>query len=399
VNEESGAQTGPVHPKLRPLVSMMTARDRDESHRAATPLELFFDLVFVVAIAAAASGLHHAVGDGHPWEGLLHYVLVFFAIWWAWMNFTWFASGYDPDDVPYRLFVFVQITGALILAAGVPAGFVELDFRVMAVGYVVMRLGMAALLLRAARADPSRARTIRRYAVGVAVLQIGWVALVFIPGAPLLPGFLTLIVLELLVPVWTQRDTAMPWHPHHIAERFGLLTIIVLGESILAASIAIQAALSSGAAMRELTPVIVGGLLTIYALWWLYFDEDAGEVIASNRTAHRWAYGHYVIFGAGAALGAGLAVAVDVVMGHSAISEVAAAVAVAVPAALFLVAHWALHLGPSSRGVERWAGPAAGAVVLLTPMAPEPVLATGLTLAALLAVKLTIRHRGGPNLV
>ena len=101
----------------------MTARSPHEPHRASTPLELFFDLVFVVAIAQAASGLHHAIAEAHALAGLVGYLMVFFAIWWAWMNFTWFASAYDCDDVPYRLAVFVQIAGALILAAGVPAMF------------------------------------------------------------------------------------------------------------------------------------------------------------------------------------------------------------------------------------------------------------------------------------
>ena len=91
----------------------MIARSPHEAHRTATPLELFFDLVFVVAIAQAASGLHHAVAELHALDGLIGYLMVFFAIWWAWMAFTWFASAYDCDDVPYRLLVFVQIAGAL----------------------------------------------------------------------------------------------------------------------------------------------------------------------------------------------------------------------------------------------------------------------------------------------
>ena len=98
---------------------MMRARSPHEPHRVATPLELLFDLVFVVAVARAAEGLHHAIAENHAAAGLAGFAMVFFAIWWAWMNFTWFASAYDCDDVPYRLAVFVQITGALIIAAGV----------------------------------------------------------------------------------------------------------------------------------------------------------------------------------------------------------------------------------------------------------------------------------------
>ena len=101
----------------------MEGRDPDEPHRAATPLELFFDLCFVVAVAQAAVALHHELADGHLIEGTVAYLMVFFAIWWAWMGFTWFASAYDTDDVLYRLLTFFQIAGVLVIAAGVPRAF------------------------------------------------------------------------------------------------------------------------------------------------------------------------------------------------------------------------------------------------------------------------------------
>lgn len=83
------------------LHARMEARDPDEPHRASTPLELFFDLTFVVAIAQAGSSLHHELVDAHVENGLTGFGLAFFAIWWAWMNFTWFASAYDTDDATY----------------------------------------------------------------------------------------------------------------------------------------------------------------------------------------------------------------------------------------------------------------------------------------------------------
>ena len=98
----------------------MVARDTEESHRASTPLELLFDLCFVVAISQASGRLHHGLEEGRIGFTIVHYLMVFFAIWWAWVNFTWFASAYDVDDVLYRLTTLVVITGALILAAGVP---------------------------------------------------------------------------------------------------------------------------------------------------------------------------------------------------------------------------------------------------------------------------------------
>src|SRR4051812_23839304 len=98
----------------------LRGRDPSEEHRASTPLELLVDLCFVVAVAQAASSLHHALAEDHVSTALIGYPTVFFAIWWAWVNFTWFASAYDDDTVVYRLGVFVQIAGILILAAGIP---------------------------------------------------------------------------------------------------------------------------------------------------------------------------------------------------------------------------------------------------------------------------------------
>src|SRR5881396_2734969 len=109
-----------VH-RHRSWVAPLRPRAPDEEHRAATPLELFFDLVIVVAVAQAASGLHHALREGHLGAGVLMYSMVFFGVWWAWVNFTWFASAYDNDDVVYRLLVLVQLTGALVFAAGIPS--------------------------------------------------------------------------------------------------------------------------------------------------------------------------------------------------------------------------------------------------------------------------------------
>ena len=109
----------------------MVARPTDEEHRSATVLELFFDLCFVVAVAQAASALHHLIAEDHVGDGVVGYATVFFAIWWAWMNFTWFASAYDSDDVVYRLTTLVQIAGALILAAGVPDAMDGSDFAVI----------------------------------------------------------------------------------------------------------------------------------------------------------------------------------------------------------------------------------------------------------------------------
>ena len=377
----------------------MTARSPHEPHRAATPLELFFDLVFVVAIAQAASGLHHSITEAHALEGLIGYLMVFFAIWWAWMNFTWFASAYDCDDVPYRLAVFVQIAGALILAAGVPAMFETRTPNIATVGgYVVMRLAVVAQWLRAAASDPERRTTARRYALGITVLQVAWVGMLFVPRL-WVPGFLTFAALELVVPVWAERAGPTTWHPQHIAERYGLLTLIVLGESILAANVAIQTALAAGEALSALVPIIVGGLLIVYSMWWVYFDRPVHDLLTSLRKAIVWGYGHYLVFVAAAAVGAGLAVSVDQVAHHAKVGAVGAGAAVAIPVAVYLLCLWVLHDRPEYRQT-RLLGPIAAGLVLLTPFTGHAVPLTGAILAGLVATKLVMRGataRGRPG--
>ena len=141
------------------------ARDPHEHGRVSTPLELFFDLIFVVAIASNAAQLHHGISSGQ-WIAIEGYTMTWFAIWWAWVNYTWFASAYDNQDVPYRLLTFLIMTGALALAAGVPDIFADGQSVVVVAGYAVMRIGMIGLWLRAAAGHPERRKTALLYAGG-----------------------------------------------------------------------------------------------------------------------------------------------------------------------------------------------------------------------------------------
>ena len=131
--------------------------------------------------------------------------MVFFAIWWAWMNFSWFASAYDTDDVVYRLLTLVQIAGVLVLAAGVPAAFEHDDFTVVTIGYVIMRIPLVVQWLRAARDDPSRHAIAVRYAVGVAVVQALWLLRLVLPDTAGLIAFFLLALLDVAVPIWAER--------------------------------------------------------------------------------------------------------------------------------------------------------------------------------------------------
>ena len=319
----------------------MSGRDPEEKHRAATPLELFFDLCFVVAVAQASVALHHEVAAGHLLEAALFFLMTFFAIWWAWMNFTWFASAYDTDDVLYRLLTFVQIAGVLVIASGVERAFSELDYATMTVGYLIMCIGLVAQWLRVAIEHPDRRRTTLRYAVGVSIVQVGWVLRLLLPGELGLFAFAPLVVLELLVPVWAESTGhSTPFHGGHVAERYGLFTIIVLGECILAASTAVQVAMTAGGLSVPLLTLAAGGLLLVLAMWWAYFKHDNAAEPAELRQAFIWGYGHYFVFAAVAATGAGLHVAADLTHEEAAIGTVTASLTVAVPVVIYLVTTW-----------------------------------------------------------
>ncbi|MCF4138805.1 low temperature requirement protein A [Streptomyces sp. Tue 6430] len=383
----------PAHAK--PL-RRLTARGRDEAHRVASSLELFFDLCFVVAIAQAGVQLVHAVAESHAGEGILNYAMVFFAIWWAWMNFTWFASAYDNDDVLYRVVTLVQIAGVLVLAAGVSRAFEDHDWQAVVVGYLIMRLALTAQWLRVALSGegPERAMALR-YAVGVALCQIGWLGLLFLPegGRPWL--FLVMALLEMGVPVYAEKDHPTSWHPHHIAERYGLFTIIVLGETIAAATVAVKAGIDENDALDELLPIAAGGLLVIFSAWWVYFVVPVHGRLRSGKEAFRWGYGHYVVFASAAAIGAGLEVAVEQAVGEAHLSTLAASAAVTLPTALYLLTVWALHSRHFTVGLaQRMVLPVAALlVVCCTFLGDGAVLAAGLVCALAVATGTVLTAR------
>jgi low temperature requirement protein LtrA len=372
--------TGNTTPWARPL----SGRDPAEAHRASTPLELFFDLTFVVAIASAAAQLHHGLSEGH-WNALGGYFFVFFGIWWAWMNYSWFASAYDTDDVVWRVMTLIGMAGMLVLAAGVPRAFNEGQLGVLILGYVIMRVPMVFQWSRAARHDPVRARTARTYATGLAALQFIWVvwALLGQPGGSAF--VVALIVCEVFLPPIAERHGTTPWHPEHMVERYSLMTIIVLGEVLLSTTGAIGVILDGGTLSGQLIMTVIGGLLIVFCLWWFYFKHSHAQQLEEDgtRPAFVWGYGHYLLYAAIAAVGAGLGVCIDVLEHVAHVSSRAATLSLGVPVAVALVVTGYMH----ARDVESWqwavrAGGTAAAVLVVAVAGWE----TGLTVLLIAAV-------------
>ena len=374
--------TAPSRLRLLP----MRPRDPGEDGRVASTLELFFDLVFVVAVSVASVQLHHQLTEDHVVDGLVSYAMVFFAIWWAWMNFTWFATSFAVDDWLYRVLTFVQMAGVLVLAAGIQPVFEDDDLRLVIVGYVIMRVAMVAQWLRAARADETTRRTCLTYAAGISLVQVLWIAVLVLPGAAVPVAFVVLLLAELAVPVVAERRETTPWHPHHVTERYGLFTLILLGESLLGSANAVLEALHDDTALVPLLSVALLAFVTTAALWWIYFWPPHHRAITSLASSLRYGYVHYVVFAAAGALSAGIEVEIDVLTDHSELTDVAAAFTVTVPVALFVLGIWWITLRDNADAVVNTVVPVGALLVLLDPVLPIPFALTSVVLALVVAV-------------
>ncbi len=333
----------------------MGGRDPSESHRAATPLELLFDLTFVAGYGLAANELAHYLAEDHISTALLGFALGTFAITWAWVNFSWFASAYDTDDWIYRLTTMVQMVGVLILALGLPVMFKSIDEgdtvdnRVMVAGYVVMRVAMVFQWARAARQDPDRRSACSTYVTAILIAQAGWVALLVAETsvAVTFVCVLLLVMVEFAGPwIAENRKGGTPWHPHHIAERYGLLVIIALGEGVLGTVVALSAVVGPegpGWSVDAVAVAVAGTALT-FGMWWIYFIVPSGEVLDVRRErSFKWGYGHIPLIGAVVATGGGLHAAAYYLEDHSELSAAATVLTVVVPVAVFLFGVFILY--------------------------------------------------------
>ncbi len=330
-----------------------SGRDPEEEHRPSTPLELLYDLTIVVAFGTAADELAHFIAEGHAAAGALGFVFASFAVSWAWLNYSWFASAYDTDDWLFRLATMVQMVGVVVLSLGLPQMFDSidrggtLDNGVMVAGYVVMRVPLVFLWWQVSRHDAPRAPAARTYETTIAVAQVGWIALAALQlsiGAAF-AAMSALIALEFTGPFVAERKASTPWHPHHIAERYGLLVIITLGEVIIGTVAALNALVHGEAGWSvDAALLALAGVGLTFGCWWMYFAVPWAEPLVRHRErAFVFGYGHLVIFAALAAMGAGLHVAAYSLEGEATIGETATVLSVAVPVAIYVAMAYALY--------------------------------------------------------
>ena len=331
----------------------MSGRDPNEEGRSATPLELLFDLAFVVAFAQAGNAFAHLVAEEHLGPAIGGFLFTVVAICWAWINFAWFASGFDTDDWVFRALTIVQMAGAIVVALGVAPLFESIDHggvldnRVLVGGYIVMRVAMVAQWLRAASQSPAYRNTALTYAGSILVAQIGWVGLAVAQTSSVALVVLASVIfygIEMIGPIYAKRRWGMPWNAEHIAERYGLLLIITLGEVILGTVAAVASAVEHVGWSQESILLVVAGTLLAFGIWWDYYIIPFAHFIERHRQrAWIFAYGHIIIFASVAAFGGGIHVAAYVMEGEATIGVLGAVLSVAIPLAVFTIAYFGIY--------------------------------------------------------
>jgi low temperature requirement protein LtrA len=237
-----------------------------------TPLELFFDLVFVLALTQCTTLVAHTP----TWEGMLKGLLVLGMLWWSWVGYAWLTSVVDPEEGAVRLAIFVAMAAFLVAALCVPGAFGS-EALLFACAYAVVRAAHIGLFMLASRDDAA----LRQSVLGLAGSTAIGAGLLFVAAAT--SGRLQLglwglaLVLDAGGPFLFGQDG---WKlvPRHFAERHGAIVIIALGESIVAIGVGAKATIDAGVVIAGLLGVVVAA-----ALWWVYFDVTA--IVAARRLA------------------------------------------------------------------------------------------------------------------
>ena len=277
--------------------------------RTATWLELFYDLAFVVVVAVLGQRLHEDIS----WSGLTSFIGYFALLWWLWASHTFYADRYDTDDLVYRLLATAQMLAVLVIAASLALGPSE-STTAFAAGYATARLVLLAMYTRVYRHVAETRLLVGGYLIGFGIAAAVWTASIFVPEPARFTLWAVALTIDLATPWFMRRQqAAVPLDVSHLPERFGLFTILVLGESL--------AAVAAGLRHVEWawSPVLAAALSIGVAttMWWLYFDNAEGSVVRRQETDRRtwrptaWIYAHLPLAAALAAIGVGLEHAVN----------------------------------------------------------------------------------------
>jgi low temperature requirement protein LtrA len=343
-----------------------------------TPLELFFDLVFVLALTQCTT----LMARTPTWEGLLKGLLVLGMLWWAWVGYAWLTSVVDPEEGSVRLAIFAAMGAMLVAALCVPGAFGS-EALLFACAYVVVRAAHIALFTIASREDGALRHSVRGLAYSTAIGS-GLLFVAAATGGALQVGIWGLaLALDMGGPFLFGADG---WKlvPGHFAERHGLIVLIALGESIVALGVGAKVVLDAGIVGAALLGVVVA-----VALWWVYFDVTA--IVAERRLSRAaegrerneiardsYSYLHFPMVAGIALLAVGLKLTLEDVERPL---KLVPAFALLGGAALYLLAHVAFRL----RNMHTLSGRRLACGVGLIALAPI-VVAVGISSLATLGV-------------
>jgi low temperature requirement protein LtrA len=247
------------------LTAVLRSEDR------VTPLELFFDLVFVLAITQCTA----LMADNPSWEGMAQGLLILGVLWWSWVGYSWLTSVVDPEEGVVRFAIFAAMAGLLVVALCVPEAFDD-SALLFACAYGVVRYAQIGLFVVASRDDPKLRRSVGGLAIGTGVGVGLLVAASFADGAFQGSLWALALLLDMGEP-YLFGSEGWKLMPGHFAERHGLIVIIALGESIVAIGIGAEGLHVDAGVVAA----AVLGIAVAAALWWLYFDIVA--LVAERR--------------------------------------------------------------------------------------------------------------------
>ncbi|MCY1019748.1 low temperature requirement protein A [Pyxidicoccus sp. MSG2] len=289
-----------MHPHAEPPRQAPVLRSSESAHqeRKVTWTELFFDLVYVVAIARLA----HELKQTPTLAGAAAFACLFVPVWWSWIGVTVYSDRFDSDGTADRLLLALQTLAVAALAVQLHDG-TGVNAPGFALAYCVLRLLLVLQYARAWRHIPAARPLAARYMMGFSLAVLPWLASVFVPLPLRIPLWAAGIVIDLATPLTARAQQAsMPLSHSHLPERFGLFTIIVLGESLVAVVSGVAG--QHWAAASVLTAVL--SFLFAFGMWWLYFDNVSHSTVRRGRlSAHAWVYFHLLLTMGLTASGAG----------------------------------------------------------------------------------------------
>lgn len=287
-----------------------------EGHRTATWLELFYDLAFVVVVAVISERLFENPTVG----GVFSYLGFFGLIWWLWASHTFYADRFDTDDLVYRLLAAGQMAAVAVMAASLTPHSPTESAAFFAAAYATHRVIQWVMYWRVYRHVTETRVLANGYLVGFGLAATVWIASAFVDGSARYVMWAVAMSIDLATPWVMRREQAkVPLDVSHFPERFGLFTILVLGESI--AAVALGLSHHEWAPAPIVTATMGVGLAT--ALWWLYFENVSGTVVRRNRATRRtwrptvWIYTHMPLVAGLGAVGVGLDLAVSEAGDHA----------------------------------------------------------------------------------